>query len=635
MMAVESQKPQSLRYLLSLSEHYGTDDVLGDVTQEGATLLSAAVQLANSELVDIILDFAEQNTDETRFREYLAVKDTRGRSVAHYIFNTPDLIKRLANVLSWRQKDKIGHTPLFAICRTYDHPDYNSMVSEALIAAKQAQGDDAPLRIEDHTDNKGNSLLHIVNDSVIMQRILQYCDVDLNAMNDKKFTPLMLASKYGRVDMVRIFIGDPRIDLHLREARGLTAVELAKDDEVRNRIDDLTLFSPSNVTDKTGRITAIVRSFFVEDGSTRYILKSGAPNPAVSSTTFTITTSRRALQDFENLAKWLSMDYPASYMPKIQVSNFRSPFQLHSRPSRAVLHDAQTHLDRFLKILMNHPTFSTHEMLWEFFLVPDMLQEQMAERARLKAELVQEKIADDYDPLITRADMLAVDNLISHSREMVRRVNNSTRAVIRRGHMYVQAQADFAESLSLCAVAFATMGAPASTLPKAHVDTFLRFAALTHMETASNPLAGYVLSMTSFHSTIAAVQGALMRPSQLIAQIQSLQRGVEKNRNNLANGAVPRKGVLNAINFPSSEESRAKARKDTEGKIVQGESEVDRLGRELRYTQEVVVSELAGWTTWREEWGKEEVKRLARGMVVRERERLKGMERAFRALREG
>lgn len=635
MMAVESQKPQSLRYLLSLSEHYGTDDVLGDVTQEGATLLSAAVQLANSELVDIILDFAEQNTDETRFREYLAVKDTRGRSVAHYIFNTPDLIKRLANVLSWRQKDKIGHTPLFAICRTYDHPDYNSMVSEALIAAKQAQGDDAPLRIEDHTDNKGNSLLHIVNDSVIMQRILQYCDVDLNAMNDKKFTPLMLASKYGRVDMVRIFIGDPRIDLHLREARGLTAVELAKDDEVRNRIDDLTLFSPSNVTDKTGRITAIVRSFFVEDGSTRYILKSGAPNPAVSSTTFTITTSRRALQDFENLAKWLSMDYPASYMPKIQVSNFRSPFQLHSRPSRAVLHDAQTHLDRFLKILMNHPTFSTHEMLWEFFLVPDMLQEQMAERARLKAELVQEKIADDYDPLTTRADMLAVDNLISHSREMVRRVNNSTRAVVRRGHMYVQAQADFAESLSLCAIAFATMGAPASTLPKAHVDTFLRFAALTHMETASNPLAGYVPSMTSFHSTIAAVQSALMRPSQLITQVQSLQRGVVKNRHNLANGAVPRKGVLNAINFPSSEESRAKARKDTEGKIVQGESEVDRLGRELRYTQEVVVSELAGWTTWREEWGKEEVKRLARGMVVRERERLKGMERAFRALREG
>lgn len=633
MMAVESQKPQSLRYLLGLSEHYGIDDVLDDTNQEGATLLSAAVQHANTELVDVILEFAEQHTDEVRFREYLAIKDTRGRSVAHYIFNTPYLIKKLAKVLPWRQKDKIGHTPLFAICRAYDHPDYSTMVSEALIAAKESQGDNSPLRIEEHTDHRGNSLLHIVNDAVIMQRILQYCDVDLNAMNDKKFTPLMLASKYGRVDMVRIFLGDPRIDLHLREARGLTAVELAKDDEVRNRIDDLTLFSPENQADMTGRITAIVRSFFVEDGSTRYILKSGAPNPAVSSTTYTITTSRRALQDFENLAKWLSMDFPASYMPTMLASKFRSPFQLHSRPSRAVLYEAQTHLDRFLKILMKHPTFSTHEMLWEFFLVPDMLQEQMAERARLKAELVQEKIADDYDPLVTRADMNAVDSLVSHSRDMVRRVNTSTRGVIKRGHVYIQAHADFAEALSLCAVAFATMGSPATTLSKAHVDTFLKIASLMHTETASSPLANYIMSMSSFQSTIAAVQTALMKPSTLIGQIVSLQRSTDRNKAALINNSIPRKGIMN-LNFPGTEESRIKSIKETEKKVMQAEMDIEKLGKELRYTQEIVVSELAGWTTWREEWGKDEIRRLARNMVVKEKERLKCMQRALRALKD-
>ena len=632
MMAVENQQSQSLRYLLGLSEHYGTEDILADATQDGATLLSSAVQLANTELAEIILDYAEQNTDETRFREYLAVRDSRGRSVAHYLFNTPALIKRLANVLPWRQKDKIGHTPLFAICRTYDHPDYSSMVSEALIAAKQAQDDDVPLRLEDHSDNKGNSLLHIVNDAIIMQRILQYCDADLNAMNDKKFTPLMLASKYGRVDMVRIFLGDPRVDLHLREARGLTAVELAKDDEVRNRIDDLTLFSPSNVADPTGRITAIVRSFFVEDGSTRFILKSGAPNPAVSSTTYTITTSRRALQDFENLAKWLSMDSPASYMPTILTSNFRSPFQLHSRPSRSVLHDAQTHLNRFLKIMMKHPTFSTHEMLWEFFLVPDMLQEQMAERAKLKAELVQEHIADDYDPLTSKADMNAVDSLVSHSREIVRKVDISTRSIIRKGHTYVQAQADFAESLSLCAVAFATMGTPATTLSKLHVDTFIRFAALTHTEPASSPLANYVLSLSTFHSTIVAVQTALLRPSALVSQIISTQRALEKNKSNMVNHSIPKKGIM-SINFPGTEESRIKSIKDTEKKIMQAGIDIDRLGKELRYTQEIVVGELAGWTTWREDWGKEEIKRLARNMVIKEKERLKCMQRALRALK--
>ncbi|RVX71619.1 hypothetical protein B0A52_03803 [Exophiala mesophila] len=635
MMAVENQQPRSLKYLLCLNEHYSVEAVLADVTQEGATLLSAAVQLANMELIEIILDYVERNTEPDRYRQYIAVKDSRGRSVGHYLFNTPTLIKRLAKVIPWQQRDKIGHTPLFATCRTYDHPEYSWMVSEALSATTEAQGDGLPLRVESHTDNRGNSLLHVINDSVILQRVLQTCDVDLNSTNDRKFTPLMLASKYGRVDMVRIFLADPRIDLHLRESRGLTAVELAKDDEVRNRIDDLTLFSPNNIADSTGRITAIVRSFFVEDGSTRFILKSGAPNPAVSSTVYTITTSRRALQDFENLAKWLCMDHPASYMPVMKASEFRSPFQIHSRPSRSVLFDAQTHLDRFLKILIKHPTFSTHEMLWEFFLVPDMLQEQMAERANLKSELVQEKIADDYHPLTSRADMNAVDSLISHSREIVRKINNSTRVIIRKGHTYVQAQSDLAEALSLLAVSIATLGAPSTNpLAQAHIDTLIRFAALQHSEPPSSPVATLISSLTSFHSTITAVQSALLKPSTVISRILSTQKALDKQRTNLLNNSVPKKGLMN-INFPGSEESRVKGIKDSEKKIIQGQMDVERLGRELRYTQEVVVGELAGWTSWREEWMKDEIKRLGRNMVIKEKERLKSMQRALRTLRGG
>lgn len=111
MMAVENQRPQALRYLLGLSEYYGLENVLADTTQEGATLLSAAVQLANAELIDIILEYTERNTTEEKFRDYISTKDSRGRSTSHYLFNTPQLIKRLANIVPWRQRDKIGHTP--------------------------------------------------------------------------------------------------------------------------------------------------------------------------------------------------------------------------------------------------------------------------------------------------------------------------------------------------------------------------------------------------------------------------------------------------------------------------------------------------------------------------------------------
>ena len=630
MMAIEARQPESLRYSLSLSEYYPPAIVLEDSTSEGTTLLSAAIQLANTELIDIILDFVLESVDQQATVSYLAKADRRGRTAAHYLFNAPQLMSRLDNMLPWRKQDKIGQTPLFALCRSYDHPDYSNMVSEALLRAKDAQGDDLPLRLDDHTDNKGNTLLHIVNDPVISYRILQYCDSDPNAVNDKKFTPLMLASKYGRVDMVRIFFSDPRVDLHLKELRGLTAVELAKDDEVRNKIDDLTLLSnpAGSITNIGGRITTIVRSYFVEDGSIRLILKSGAPsnNSDPNSTTFTITTSRRTLQDFENLAKWLSQEHPASYMPIVSAASFRSPFQIHSRPSRAVLHDIQMTLDRFLKILLTHPTFSTHEALWEFFLVPDMQPEQIAQRSKLKVQLLTETIYDEYEPV---ADVRDVEQLIAHSRDMTRGINLSSRSIIRRGHQYQHAYSDISNALSIASAAISTLGPPATLLPKAHIDAFARYSNLMTTSPESSPLLSFVQAVTGFHTTITAIQSSLLKPTNLINRINEATRTLARNRQNLISQSLPRK-----FQFPGLEDSRLRSMQDSERKISEGEQEIVQMGKELRYSQEVVLGELAGWTDWREKVGKEAVQAFVRSMVVKEKERYKGLQRCLRKLNE-
>ncbi|RMD40366.1 hypothetical protein DV735_g4757, partial [Chaetothyriales sp. CBS 134920] len=637
MMAVESQQVAVLHYLFTLSDHFPLNVILNDQSSDGTTLLSAAIQLANLDLVRVVLDYLMLNLDESMFKDYLATQDSRGRTAAHYIFNTPELIRELAEVIPWRQKDKIGHTPLFAVCRTYDHADYSNMVSEALSAAKAAQEGPEPLRMEDHNDDKGNSLLHIVKDANIAHRILYECDVDPNTMNDKKFTPLMLASKYGRVDMVRIFFGDPRIDIHLRESRGLTAVELAKDDEVRNRIDDLTLFSStatSNKADASGRITAIVRSFFVEDGSTRFVLKSGAPNSGASSTTYTITTSRRSVQDFQNLAVWLVMDNPASYIPTFRSDVFRTPFQIHSRPSRSVLYDAQTTLDRFLKVMISHPTFSQHEMLWEFFLVPDMAPETIEQRARLRAQLVQEKIQDEYEPMTSAGDLKDVESVIVHSRDLVRRVGISTRAVLKKGNMLNYALSDVADALTLLAHAVGSLGAPSlSPLPKRQVDALARFASHMQSELSSNPLAVYLDSLRSFNDTVGAMQASLSKPSILISRIVSANRRIDKDRQSLLSSASPKRGPF-SLNLPGMEESRIKGMREAEARMIEAEAQVQALGKELRYTNEVVLSELAGWTTWKGELAKEEVRRYAQSMVVKERERLRAMQRVLRSLAE-
>lgn len=426
MMAVEARQVKALAYLLSLDTYFPITFVLEDTNREGTTLLSAAVQLANTEIIDILLRRIFRARDQQHILDYFARPDTRGRTVAHYLFHVPHLIPRLCDVLDWRMKDRNGQTPLIALCRSYDNPQYSEMINDALRFATHKQGDEGPLHLDDHVDAKGNTLLHVVNDPSIATRILRHCDCDANATNDKRFTPLMVASKYGRMDMVRALFGDKRVDVLAKESRGMTAVELAKDDEIRNRIDDMVLVSNAPAAD--GRVTAVVRSFFVEDASIRMVIKSAVRN---DNGMIGVTTCRRSLTDFENLANWLSLEHPASWIPSI--FNFRSPFQIPSRPSRAVLQDIQVRLDKFLKIMLAHSTFSTHELLWEFILFPEIQADMMAERSRKKAEIRIENIKEDYEPV---EDVRDVASFVEFARESTRGVNHSTKSVIRRVTSY-------------------------------------------------------------------------------------------------------------------------------------------------------------------------------------------------------
>ena len=639
MMAVENRQTEALKYLLRLEEYYPLEDILEDTNADGTTLLNAAVQLAHPEIVEILLDFLFSKTDESVIAKYLAKSDVHGRTVGHYIFSTPSLLVQLGGLLPWRQRDKHGQTPLFALCRSYDHPEYKTMVRSALTAAQRAQGNGKPLQLDDHVDVKGNTLLHIVGDPDITTRILRESDCDPNATNDKRFTPLMMASKYGRVDQVRILFMDPRVDVHVKEARGLTAVELAKDDEVRNRIDDLILLShpPSACGDPSGRVTTVVRSFFVEDATVRFILKSGAPYPTSGSvaasrpgsTTYTVTTCRRSFVDFENLAKWLAVEHPASYVPSL--ADFRNPFQVHSKPSRSVLHDLQEKLDRFLKTLLTHPTFSTHEMLWEFFLVPELQPEMMADRSRSKATALSETIMDEFPP-VSLEGMRDTEQFISHAQDMVRGVHVNTRSVIRRGHAFQNSASDLADAVTLCSSVLSTLKEPTNALPQSHVEAFARYGSyLSTSSSDSSPLLQYLAALTSMDNTTAAILTSLSRPLSLMSNLSSTNRNISRSRSSLISSSLPRK--FN-INLPGFEESRQKSVRDLEQKIQDGEIQSTRLAKEVSWNKDVVVGELAGWTTWREKVGRDAIRAFVKDTLVREKERGKRLERCLHSVRD-
>lgn len=639
MMAVEGRQPDALKYLLTLEEYYPLDEILQDTNADGTTLLNAAVQLAHNDIVNILLDFLFTKTDAKVIAFYLTKSDVHGRTVAHYIFSTPSLLARLGALVPWRQRDKHGQTPLFALCRSYDHPEYKPMVQAALTAAQRAQGDNKPLQLDDHVDAKGNTLLHIVGDPEITRRILQDSDCDPNATNDKRFTPLMMASKYGRVDQVRILFLDSRVDVHVKEARGLTAVELAKDDEVRNRIDDLILLShpPLASGDPSGRVTTVVRSFFVEDATVRFILKSGAPYPPSKSmessrpgsTTYTVTTCRRNFADFQHLAKCLAVEHPASYMPSLL--DFRNPFQIHSKPSRSVLHDLQERLDCFLKTLLTHPTFATHEMLWEFFLVPELQPELMADRSHRKAAVLSETILDEFAP-VSIEGMRDTEQFVTHAQEMVRGVHVNTRSLIRRGHAFHNGTSDLADAVMICSSVLATLRQPTNALPLSHIEAFARYA--TYLSTSrsdSSPLLQYLAALSSMDSTTAAVLEALSRPLSLMSSLSSTNRHIARSRSSLLSSSLPRK--FN-INLPGFEESRQRSVRDLEQKIRDGEVESSRLAKEVTWNKDVVVSDLAGWTSWREKVGRDAIRAFVKDTLVREKERGKGLERCLRSVRD-
>jgi hypothetical protein len=610
MMAIESKQDKALQYLLGLNEYYSPSWVLEDHNNEGTTLLSAAVQSAHAKTTDTILTYVLENSASSEeLRDHLAKQDSKGRCMAHYLFHQPRLLDRIGHLLMWRLKDRNGQTPIFALCRSYDHDQYHDMVDKALLAATQAQDDGQPLHLDEHVDNKGNSLLHIITDPQIAAKLLYRCDSDANATNDRQFTPLMVASKYGRTDMVRVLYQDPRVDLSFRDARGLTAVELAKDDDVRNRIDDLVLLS--NEAGPDGRTTTVVRSFFVEDGSVRLVLKSGAPN---GNGTITVTTCRRSSHDFENLAKWLAQEHPASWLPA--VTNLASPYLIPSRPSRSILRDIQLRLDAFLKILLRHPTFSTHEMVWEFFLVPDIDTAMLSERSARKAELRVERLREEYAPIY---DVREVELFVQHMRENIRALHHASKSVLRRTNKIRSASTDLNDAAKIANNAIHTL----HFLPEKHLKAFERYIkTLSHSD--ASPMTGFYYSMHAISSTITAILASLSRPSTLITSMSATQKAIDRHNLSVRRSDRWPLGLL--------DDARSRVQRDAQEKMDRSKLELADLGRELRYTQQVVAGELASWQENRVEMGRRGLKDLAKKMVVVEKARLESMKRAVREL---
>ena len=611
MLAIESRRAQVLEYLLGLEDFYTIRNIFDDSDYEGTTLLSAAIQTGQEHAINALLHRIAAVSDRATMVSYLSTADKRGRTAAHYLFNAPKLILRLGHLVPWRQKDKNGQTPLLALCRSYDHPQYLHMVDDALYFATREQNDRQPLHLNNHIDAKGNTPLHVVNDPNLAVHMLRHCDCDPNNPNLKGFTPLMTASKFGRLDMVRAFFGDSRVDIQARDIRGMTAVEVAKDDEVRNRIDDMILVS--NVPGPDGRVTAIVRAFLAEEDSIQLIIKSAVRN---DNGMISVTTCRRSLTDFENLARWLSGENPASWLPS--VFNFRSPFQIPSKPSRAALSDIQVRLDRFLKIMMAHSTFSTHPLLYEFVLFPEIQSEMMADRSRRRIEIRPDNIREEYEPV---TDMRSVESFVAYARDSVRGVDQNLKALVRNVANIRNLTQDQHTAFHLLSKSLSGL----DVLPQGpHLQSFIRLVPC-YQPQESEPHRLLLTDLLALTSTTVAILSSLSRPHQLIAHLHTIQRNVDRQASSLR-----RSDRWLPVSVSLLEDTRKNLQADAFSKAKKLADELRQTGCELSYTHQTVARELAEWQELHAKLGRRAIRDLGKRTLIRERDRLEQMKGAVR-----
>lgn len=612
MMALRHKQITLVQYFLEHQQDFTLEHILQDVDNSGTTLLSAAIQIEQSALIGILLNCLQgAGCDDTRLRDYLRKQDLQGRSVAHYLFHQPLVIPQLADKLPWTLKDKNGQTPLFALCRSYDHENYIDMVNQATNIVVKWQADGEPLHVDDHVDNKGNTLFHIVREPHLLQMLLKSSDGDVNAANVRKFTPLMTASKYGRIDTVRALFKDDRVDLLAKDFRGLTAVDLAKDDEVRNEIDDLVLLSTLPLADSS--VTRIVRALFIEDGTIQLVLKTATPS---QNRTVTVTTCRRSLTDFESLVRWLKVELPASWLPSLPCSH--SPFAIPSRPSRAVTFNIQSQLNNFLKSLLSHATFSTHELVWEFFLVPDVDSNMLSERTRLKAQARTERVIEEFS---TVTDVEAIKGFIDHASRTVHGIQQTLARVAWDASKVRFAQADVGDATEIATVTFSALQFP----PKGCSVALSKYVK-TLSQSDSAPIVEFTYELLALASAASAIFVALGRPKNLMGSMTACHRAISRHRHQTTKRSD--RWPLGLL-----EVTRQTMRQESDEKIHKAESQLMTLGKELRYTQQIIANELGGWEEARVKIARSALKKLAQRTVIVERARLDGLKRAMRELR--
>ncbi|KAH3687591.1 hypothetical protein WICPIJ_001401 [Wickerhamomyces pijperi] len=237
-LAISQNDPTLFKQLLQYETLYPLEDILSDTNIHHQTLLVQAVLQNNEEIVRDLIAILLGSCSLQELIEYINAKDSDLRTVGHYISHIHKLISVFGPFINWISKDDNGQTPLFAICRSYDIQNYQEILS---LVFKQVQKWYHVQRVQfdyrDHIDDRGNTILHILNSNVKEFLAIFGTCVNVNHFNDKGLTPLMVSVKYNRLQNVKELILCQGIDLHLVDPALFSVIDLCRNPEITNLIE--------------------------------------------------------------------------------------------------------------------------------------------------------------------------------------------------------------------------------------------------------------------------------------------------------------------------------------------------------------------------------------------------------------
>lgn len=227
MFAIKSKSPQIFNLLIESDDHWFlVEDLLFDRnTTTGQNLLTVSLVEEATEislkLVNIILDC----TSIEEQLAYFNLPDDMGRTVGHHIFHNLDVLSAIGHLINWELKDLNGHSPLFSICRCYDHPNYIELISR-VFSCIYDKNPGKGIDFEMHLDKNGNTLLHVILKGLKESRILDSLMnmINLNQTNHKSVTPLTFYVKYSRVSNLEELLKDKRLNFQQEEPKSMYTV---------------------------------------------------------------------------------------------------------------------------------------------------------------------------------------------------------------------------------------------------------------------------------------------------------------------------------------------------------------------------------------------------------------------------